>query len=73
MVKISIRTGKIRLGQFLKMAHAVATGGEAKVRIQEGDVKVNGQMETRRGRQLQSGDTVEIDGRILTVHSVVER
>lgn len=61
------------MGQFLKMAQAVATGGEAKMRIQEGDIKVNGQVETRRGRQLQNGDTVEIDGRVLTVHSGGER
>ena len=39
------------------------TGGEAKQRIQRGDVAVNGVIETRRGRQLASGDAVEIDGR----------
>ena len=41
------------------------TGGEAKLRIQRGDVRVNGAIETRRGRQLAPGDAVEIDGREL--------
>lgn len=64
---IYIQTKIIRLGQFLKIANVVATGGEAKLRIQHGDVKVNGEVETRRGRQLQAGDAVEIAGQILMV------
>lgn len=66
-IGIFIQTKTIRLGQFLKIANAVATGGEAKLRIQGGDVKVNGEVETRRGRQLGVGDTVEISGRTLIV------
>jgi ribosome-associated protein len=48
------------LGQALKASGLVGTGGEAKLLIQAGEVLVNGEEETRRGRQLQSGDVVEI-------------
>jgi ribosome-associated protein len=44
-----------------------ATGGEAKQRIQRGDVRVNDAIETRRGRQLAAGDVVTIDGREVLV------
>ena len=50
----------IRLGQYLKLLGLVATGGEAKFLIQEGHVRVNGEVETRRKRQLRDGDTVEV-------------
>ncbi len=52
----------MKLDQYLKWQGLVATGGEAKHRIQRGDVKVNGAIETRRGRSLATGDAVEIDG-----------
>ena len=52
----------MKLDQYLKWQGLVATGGEAKQRIQRGDVKVNGAIETRRGRSLATGDAVEIDG-----------
>ena len=52
----------MKLDQYLKWHGLVATGGEAKHRIQRGDVKVNGAIETRRGRSLALGDAVEIDG-----------
>ena len=65
---IKVKGDVIRLGQFLKMADFVSTGGEAKIRIQSGEIKVNGQVETRRGRQLKDGDQVESeDGRLCTV------
>jgi ribosome-associated protein len=57
----------IRLGQYLKLAGLVSTGGEAKYLIQEGQVRVNGEVETRRKRQLHVGDTVELEGRAFTV------
>jgi ribosome-associated protein len=57
----------IRLGQYLKLAGLVSTGGEAKYLIQEGLVRVNGEVETRRKRQLHAGDTVELEGRAFTV------
>ena len=58
----------MKLDQFLKWKGWVLTGGEAKLRIQQGDVRVNGQVETRRGRQLVAGDRVVLAGE----ESVVE-
>ncbi|MFM9109332.1 MAG: RNA-binding S4 domain-containing protein [Prochlorococcaceae cyanobacterium] len=52
----------MKLDQFLKWQGLVGTGGEAKLRIQAGDVRVNGERETRRGRQLQPGDVVSLAG-----------
>ena len=48
------------LGQALKASDLVGSGGEAKVVIQAGEVRVNGEVETRRGRRLESGDVVEV-------------
>jgi len=59
----------IKLEQFLKLAQVVATGGQAKVLIQSGVVRVNGLVETRRGRKLRPGDQVEVDGETLLVMS----
>ena len=50
----------ITLGQALKAANIAGTGGEAKILIQTGEVSVNGEVETRRGRKLRSGDVVEV-------------
>ena len=50
----------IRLGQYLKRVGRVSTGGEAKQLIQTGQVTVNGEVETRRKRQLHDGDTVVV-------------
>ena len=58
----------MKLDQYLKWKGWVFTGGEAKQRIQSGDVRVNGAVETRRGRQLVEGDRVVLDGE----ESVVE-
>jgi ribosome-associated protein len=52
----------IALGAFLKVAGAAATGGHAKRLIQEGSVRVNEAVETRRGRKLTLGDTVDVGG-----------
>jgi ribosome-associated protein len=57
----------IKLDQFLKLAGAVETGGQAKIMIQSGEVAVNGQAEERRGRKLIAGDQVEIAGQSYTV------
>ena len=57
----------IKLDQFLKLAQIVATGGQAKFLILEGHVKVNGEVEIRRGRKLHHGDRVEVDGEELVV------
>ena len=57
----------IRLDQFLKWQALVGTGGEAKMRIQGGEVRVNGFQETRRGRKLKPGDRVELAGQTVVV------
>lgn len=57
----------MKLDQFLKYQGLTESGGEAKQRIQRGDVRVNGDIELRRGRQLAAGDSVEIDGQCLSV------
>ena len=57
----------ITLGQALKAADLVGSGGEAKVLIQAGEVRVNGDVETRRGRKLEEGDVVEIGDERLEV------
>lgn len=67
MEKITIRDQSIRLGQFLKLAGVVSTGGEAKARIQAGEVRVNGAVELRRGAQLHPGDRVDIAGSSFAV------
>ena len=59
----------IKLDQFLKLAQVVQTGGQAKQLIQAGYVSVNGVVETRRGRKLQVGDTVEVDGEELVLET----
>jgi ribosome-associated protein len=55
------------LGQALKAANLVGSGGEAKVLIQAGEITVNGEVETRRGRRLQAGDVVEVEDERLEV------
>ena len=54
------REGTIRLGQLLKAAGLVESGGEAKAVLAEGLVTVNGEVETRRGRQLAPGDVIAL-------------
>jgi ribosome-associated protein len=57
----------ITLGQALKAADVVGSGGEAKVLIQAGEVLVNGEVETRRGRKLLPGDVIEVGDETLEV------
>ncbi|WP_026918541.1 RNA-binding S4 domain-containing protein [Gordonia shandongensis] len=62
MDQIEIRDESIRLGQFLKLASLIESGADAKAVIADGIVTVNGEVETRRGRQLVPGDVVAIGG-----------
>jgi ribosome-associated protein len=64
---VEIRDDTIRLGQLLKLADLVEDGGEAKDVLSAGQVRVNGEVETRRGRQLVAGDTVAFAGRLVVV------
>jgi ribosome-associated protein len=59
--KIEIHSDTIKLQQFLKWSNVFESGGNAKIFIQEGKVKVNNQIEYKRGRILVPGDIVEID------------
>ncbi len=59
---VAIDGGMIRLGQLLKLAGLADSGGEARELIQDGAVRVNGEIELRRGRQLHGGDVVELEG-----------
>ncbi|MAG92855.1 MAG: hypothetical protein CMJ48_03800 [Planctomycetaceae bacterium] len=59
----------IRLDQFLKIQGIAQTGGHAKLMIQSGEIVVNGEIETRRRKQLQLGDEIEFDGQLWRVES----
>lgn len=67
MREIPIRGEVIRLGQLLKLAGVVEGGGEAKALLATAGARVNGEPETRRGRQLAPGDSVEVAGEELRV------
>ena len=58
---------ELRLGQFLKRNGVSGTGGQAKLMIQSGLVKVNGEVETRRRKKLAVGDVIEVNGKRLVV------
>ena len=57
----------ITLGHALKASNLVGSGGEAKVLIQGGEVRVNGEVEKRRGRALEGGDVVEVGDERLEI------
>jgi len=65
--EVRLRDASIKLGQFLKLADLVDTGADAKGVLAAGLVRVNGDVETRRGRQLVNGDVVELSGRRVVV------
>lgn len=67
MREITINTEFIKLDSFLKFAGVTVMGSESKMLIQDEAVKVNGEIETRRGKKLYKGDTVEVDGEIYTI------
>ena len=64
---VEITTPFIKLEALLKYAGLVGTGGESKIRIMEGEVLVNGEVCTQRGRKLRPGDRVELGGEALLV------
>ncbi len=66
-VSKKIDTDYIRLDSFLKMCDAVQTGGHAKIVIQEGEVRVNGEICTQRGKKLRKGDYAEFETVIYSV------
>jgi ribosome-associated protein len=64
---VSIREDTIRLGQVLKLAGLAGSGGEARALIEAGEVRVNGEVATRRGRQLRRGDVVALGDEAVRV------
>lgn len=67
MSKIEIYTEFITLGQFLKLAAIIDSGGEAKSFILNNTIVVNGEKEDRRGRKLRNNDIIEISGKIYQI------
>jgi S4 domain protein YaaA len=62
MKKVTIHTDYITLGQFLKLADCISTGGQAKFFLQETAIFVNGEAENRRGKKLVHDDKVRVEG-----------
>ena len=69
MRDVAIRDESIRLGQLLKLAGLIDTGSDAKVLLEDSVVRVNGEVERRRGRQLRIGDVVALGGESVRVTS----
>ena len=67
MEQIAITTEFIKLQDLLKFANLVSSGGEAKERVQAGEVTVNGEVCTMRGKKIRPGDVVAFSGQELTV------
>ena len=65
--EVPIETDFIRLDSFLKLSGAVMTGGEAKERVQAGEVRVNDEVCTQRGKKLHPGDSAQLESTIYTV------
>ena len=65
--KVKITTEFIKLDQLLKFAGAVSIGSEAKEIILDGQVKVNGEVCTMRGKKIRSGDTVTVNGQDIII------
>lgn len=66
---INIRDDYIKLGQALKLAGLVDSGVDAKMDIQEGLVKVNGEVELQRGKKIYDGDVIEYEGQQIMIKS----
>ena len=67
---IKIRDEYIKLGQALKLAGLVDSGVDAKIKIQDGYVKVNGEIELQRGKKIYVSDVIELDGQQVKVENV---
>ena len=72
MEEVIIRDEFIKLGQALKLAGLVESGVDAKMVIQDGLVRVNGQVETQRGKKLVNKDEVSFDGNTFVIKSRLE-
>ena len=72
METIKIRDEYIKLGQAMKLAGLVQSGVDAKIEIQDGYVKVNGNVEYQRGKKIHVGDIIEFDGKQVKVENALE-
>jgi len=68
-IAFDLRGDHITLDALLKAAGLASSGGEAKQLIQQGDVRVNGEVDLRRGRKVRAGDEVEAGGRRVAVRA----
>lgn len=68
MITVKIQTEYIKLQDLLKLANLTETGGQAKERIQNGEVLVNGEVCLQRGRKLRPGDVASLDGQDCTAN-----
>ena len=66
-IEIAIKSEFITLGQFLKFADIISTGGEAKMFLAENEVYINGELDTRRGRKLRDGDKLKILNKVYEI------
>ena len=71
METLRLRDDFIKLGQALKAAGLVESGVDAKFVVQDGLVKVNGKIETQRGKKLVAGDVVEFDGQTIKIEALI--
>lgn len=69
---VVIHTETITVGALLKWARVVSTGGEAKELVRRGQVRVNGEVERRRGRRVRPGDVVEVGSDVLEIRRASE-
>lgn len=67
VIQKTVSTEFIRLDSFLKLCDAVQSGGHAKLVIQNGEIKVNGEVCTMRGKKLHKGDKIEFDNKIYEI------
>ena len=65
--EISIYSEYITLGQFLKLANIIQTGGEAKSFLAEHEIKIDGEIDNRRGRKLRGGEIIEVLGQTFEI------
>lgn len=73
MIETAVKNLPIRLGQYLKFIDMVQDGHEAKLRISEGEVLLNGVIETRRGKQLNVGDQITFNGKTFIITSTLSK
>lgn len=66
-IEITISSEFITLGQFLKFADIIQSGGEAKSFLLQTQVKINGEVDNRRGRKLRNGDVIEIESKTYEI------